>query len=181
MTLEHLPDFDSERDEYDVEVIEHQVTDNDRALSRRIALQVLYEVDSVKHAVGEVLARRIQAQEARRRVASYATTLVSGVLEHRQRLDDLIQRFAPEFPLEQVAIIDRNILRMAIYEFAILDSIPVGVAIDQAVELAGLFGAESTPRFVNGVLGSLSGDEAGVRHQLSSNDLEGKSGANGDV
>lgn len=86
-----------------------------------------------------------------------ARRLVAGVLEHKQDLDKLIHRFAPEWPLEQIALIDRNILRIAIYEMTIDRTAPLKVAINEAVELAKAFGAESTPRFINGVLGSLAG------------------------
>lgn len=87
--------------------------------------------------------------------AEFARHLVIGVLEHRDVLDDFIHRHAPEWPLEQMAYIDRNILRMAVFEFAIDAGTPVKVAINEAVELAKRFGSDSAPRFVNGVLGSL--------------------------
>ncbi len=85
--------------------------------------------------------------------------LVTGVLEHRERLDALIRRYAPEWPLDQIAILDRNILRIAIFELIVDDTVPVKVAINEAVELAKTFGAESTPRFINGVLGTLASRE----------------------
>ncbi len=96
----------------------------------------------------------------------FAYKLVNGVLESKDRLDVVIQRYAPEWPLNQMAIVDRNILRMAIYEFAILDETPIKVAINEAIELAKDFGSESTSRFVNGVLGSLSAHEAELRETL---------------
>jgi len=80
---------------------------------------------------------------------------MDGVLQHREVLDAFIHRHAPEWPLEQMAYIDRNILRMAIFEFAVDGGTPVKVAINEAVELAKTFGSESAPRFVNGVLGAL--------------------------
>ena len=85
--------------------------------------------------------------------------LVSSVLEHREQLDALIRRYAPEWPLDQIAILDRNILRIAIFELLVDDTVPVKVAINEAVELAKTFGAESTPRFINGVLGTLAARE----------------------
>jgi N utilization substance protein B len=80
---------------------------------------------------------------------------VSGVLEHQTVLDTFIHRHAPEWPLEQMAYIDRNILRVALFEFAVDGQTPVKVAINEAVELAKAFGSDSAPRFVNGVLGTL--------------------------
>lgn len=158
--MEQQPQFDL--DKFDVEVIPHEVSTNERSLARRIALQVLYEVDSVEHAADEVMQRRLTAQNAERKVVQYVRKLIQSAVEHRKQLDALIQQYAPEWPLDQVAIVDRNILRIAILEFAVLHTVPVGVAIDQAVELAKLFGADSAPRFVNGVLGTLAEKEEDV-------------------
>lgn len=152
------PDIDLENAE--VEVIAHDAPETERSLARRIALQVLYEVDSVHHEAPVVIARHIQAhKEERRKVHNYLTDLVTGVVQNLERLDKVISQLAPEFPLEQVAIIDRNILRMAIYEFAIAQRVPVGVVIDEAIELSKLFGAENTHRFVNGVLGAVADND----------------------
>ncbi len=71
-------------------------------------------------------------------------------------LDGLIAKHAPEWPLDQVATIDRNIIRISLWEFAVYQKTPIKVAINEAVELAKVFGSDSTPRFVNGVLGSLA-------------------------
>jgi len=138
---------------------------DERSLARRIALQILYEVDSAHHDQGEVTAIHLEAHQANKKVARYTRYLVNGVLEHQEALDEVIRRFAPEWPLEQLAIIDRNILRMAIYEFAVEARTPVGVSIDEAVNLAKIFGADGTPGFINGVLGALADDQT-VLHQL---------------
>jgi len=126
-----------------------------RRQARIIALQVLYEIDCVSHPPAEVLYRRISDNDVPAPYERFARHLVEGVLEHREVLDEFIHEHAPEWPLEQMAYIDRNILRMAIFEFAVDGSIPVKVAINEAVELAKRFGSDSAPRFVNGVLGSL--------------------------
>jgi N utilization substance protein B len=80
------------------------------------------------------------------------------------QLDELIAQHAPEWPMDQVAVIDRNILRIALWEFAVEDCTPVKVAINEAIELAKLYGADSTPRFVNGVLGSLANRQQEIRN-----------------
>jgi N utilization substance protein B len=90
----------------------------------------------------------------------FATHLVLGVVEHLGHMDMLIARYAPEWPLDQMAVIDRNILRIAIFEFLISEQTPVKVAINEAVELAKTYGSDSAPRFVNGVLGTLA-DQVG--------------------
>jgi len=82
--------------------------------------------------------------------------LLSGVLKHRVKLDEMIQHYAPEWPVDQMAVVDRNVLRIAIYEFYISKLTPTKVAINEAVELAKLFGSDSAPRFINGVLGAVA-------------------------
>ena len=86
----------------------------------------------------------------------FAYQLLNGVLDHQIGMDKVITRYAPEWPVEQMAVIDRNILRIAIFEFLVDDETPVKVAINEAVELAKLYGSDSAPRFINGVLGSLA-------------------------
>jgi N utilization substance protein B len=126
-----------------------------RHQARIVALQALYEIDCTDHAPAIVLEQRLEATELPKAVIAFSRHLVFGVLEHKPVLDVFIHRHAPEWPLEQMAYIDRNVLRMAIFEFAIDGQTPVKVAINEAVELAKAFGSDSAPRFVNGVLGAL--------------------------
>jgi N utilization substance protein B len=104
-----------------------------------------------------VLAQRFAEAELPDEGQTFARLLVTGILAQRDRLDTLIQQHAPEWPVDQMAIIDRNVLRIAIYEFIIAAITPTRVAINEAVELAKAFGSDSAPRFVNGVLGALAG------------------------
>ena len=99
-------------------------------------------------------------------IRQFAYKLVNGVLVNRERLDAVIQVHAPEWPLSQMAIVDRNILRMAIYEFAILGETPIKVAINEAIELAKDFGSDNASRFINGVLGALANREDELRTAL---------------
>ncbi len=126
----------------------------ERRAARQLALQVLYEIDLVAHPVGEVLSARFAEVEVSFRVQRYARSLVVNISRYRETMDAYIQSHAPEWPLDQVAIIDRNLLRMALYEFTLGD-VPVKVAINESVELAKRYGGDSAPRFVNGVLGAL--------------------------
>ena len=137
----------------------------ERRLARQLALQVLYEIDLVAHPIGEVLTQRFADAETPLRVETYARHLVVGVAGCRGLLDHYIQSHAPEWPLDQVAIIDRNLLRMALYEFT-LGEVPVKVAINEAVELAKRYGSDSAPRFVNGVLGALAPIQAEIVETL---------------
>jgi N utilization substance protein B len=126
-----------------------------RREARIAALQALYEVDCTGHDPDLVLEQRLADGTLPERGAAFARLLVAEVLKHRPVLDEFIHRYAPEWPFEQMARIDRNILRMAVLEFAVDGSTPVKVAINEAVELAKTFGSDSAPRFVNGVLGTL--------------------------
>jgi len=126
-----------------------------RRQARILALQALFEVDSVNHAVQTVLAQRLEDKPLPADGEAFARALVLGVLEHQSELDQVIAAIASDWPLEQMAIIDRNILRMAIHEITLDEQTPTKVAINEAVELAKLFGSESSRRFVNGVLGTL--------------------------
>jgi N utilization substance protein B len=127
-----------------------------RHKARVIALKALYELDSVGHEPGAILSRLLEENPVPSDVAAFVQELVSGVLDHREQIDEVIRQKAPAWPLEQVAVIDRNILRLAIYEILIDNRVPVRAAINEAVELAKSFGGESSPKFVNGVLGSVS-------------------------
>ncbi len=125
-------------------------------MARQIALQALYELDCTHHTIGEVMVARLEDQLLSEETRQFAYRLVNGVLDHRQELDGMIEHYAPEWPLKQMAIIDRNILRMAIFEFAVSGETPIKVAINEAIELAKEYGSESASRFVNGVLGALA-------------------------
>ena len=96
----------------------------------------------------------------------FAHKLMNGVLKYQSDMDNLISRHAPEWPLDQMAVIDRNILRISIYEFLIDSETPVKVAINEAVEMAKVYGSDSAPRFVNGVLGSLAEQLSQLRQQI---------------
>lgn len=127
-----------------------------RRKARIAALKALFEVDSVQHPPDQILHRLLQETPLPEDAAEFARQLVHGVLENRPLLDDLIRKNAPAWPLEQVAAVDRNILRLAIYEIVIDNRVPMRAAINEAVELAKEFGGEASPKFVNGVLGSVA-------------------------
>ena len=127
-----------------------------RRKARRIALQVLYEVDSVGHEVEEVLARILSQGELSVENADFVRELVSGVIRNRNEIDQNIINFAPHWPLKQIPVVDRNILRLAIFEILLDNKVPVKASINEAVELAKTYGSDNSTKFVNGVLGSIS-------------------------
>jgi N utilization substance protein B len=136
-----------------------------RHQARISALQALFEIDCARHNPAAVIERRLHDMPLPEAGAEFARDLVQGVSEQREQLDLLVGRYAPEWPVDQIAIIDRNILRMAIYEILMRNDTPVKVAINEAVELAKEFGSDSSGRFVNGVLGSLVSTEGTASRQ----------------
>ncbi len=128
---------------------------NPRRLARTLALQVLYETDQTQHPWLEVLDRTIESSESSPESAAYAQHLAEGIFQHQRSIDREIGLAAPAFPIEQLSPVDRNALRIAIFELRYSDDVPVKVAINEAVELAKRFGGESSGRFVNGVLGTV--------------------------
>jgi N utilization substance protein B len=127
-----------------------------RRRARAVALQTLYEVDLAAHDPTRVLQQRVVECGADNDGAEFARHLVEGVLDKLSDIDPLISEIAPEWPLEQMSPVDKNILRIAVFEMNYDPDIPVKVAINEAVELAKLFGSESSRRFVNGALGALA-------------------------
>jgi N utilization substance protein B len=127
-----------------------------RHQARALALQALYEVDSVARPAESVVGRLIAESKLTEENAVFVRELVAGTLRHRDEIDRSVKKFAPAWPLEQMAMIDRNILRLAIFEILFDNKVPVKVAVSEAVELAKTFGSESSGKFVNGVLGSVS-------------------------
>ncbi len=138
-----------------------------RRRARAAVLQTLYELDFVDHDIGSALAARFEERPLPEAAQVFARSLALGVQTYRTYLDSIVGELAPEWPIEQIAAVDRNVLRLAIYELLFEPDTPPKVAINEAVELAKMFGGESSPRFVNGVLGSLvSRDRAKIRERL---------------
>jgi N utilization substance protein B len=133
-----------------------------RHLSRSIAMQSLYEWDfdklnKPKPEIDEIVARNIKEFAPGLEDAAFIENLIKGVLKNQKAIDAIIEKAAPEWPLEQIAIIDRNVLRLGLYELLFSDrqEVPPKVAINEAIELAKTFGGETSGKFVNGVLGTV--------------------------
>ncbi len=134
---------------------------SNRHLGRIVALQTLYEYEFRVHAedksatVDDILHRNLERYEQEIEDTEFVDELVKGVLEHQDDLDNQIRPLAPEWPLEQIARIDRNILRLGLYELLYRgQQVPPKVAINEAVELAKAFGSDNSSKFINGVLGT---------------------------
>jgi N utilization substance protein B len=126
-----------------------------RRQARMIALQTLYEYDIANHVPEEVLQRHAEERNLPPKVVEYASELVMGTYNQLADIDTHIQSAAREWPLQQMARIDKNILRLAIYEILFNNDVPAKAAINEAVELSKTYGSETSSRFVNGVLGTI--------------------------
>ena len=138
-----------------------------RHRARQTALQILYEIDITDHSPGTVLSHQLKRVDPplNDSLERLVREIVSGVTSHRQALDQVIGRFAPEWPVNQIATIDRNILRMALWEMNFYNT-PVKVVINEAVELGKEFGADTSPKFINGVLGAAVRNDGDMRDIL---------------
>jgi N utilization substance protein B len=126
-----------------------------RRQARVVAFQTLFEVDLVRHDPERVLVARLEETPLPEDAQQFARDLVLGMLAHQTEVDQLIRSAAPQWPLQQMAKADINILRLAVFELS-GGQTPLKVVINEAVELAKTYGGESSPRFVNGVLGTVA-------------------------
>lgn len=134
---------------------------SNRHLGRIVALQTLYEFEFRTQAedpnvdADEILARNLERYETAIEDTGFVEDLVAGVVKEQEVLDAKIQPIAPEWPIEQIARIDRAVLRLGLYELLYCgDKVPPKVAINEAVELAKAFGSDNSSKFINGVLGT---------------------------
>ncbi|HLY67561.1 MAG TPA: transcription antitermination factor NusB [Chloroflexota bacterium] len=130
-----------------------------RRRARLAAVQVLFELDFQSRAADEVIAERLADTSLTDENRAFTRDLVHGVLHHREDIDARIALAAPQWPVEQIAHVDKNVLRLAIYELMFDNSAPAKVVITEAIELARLLGSATSPKFVNGVLGAVVGKE----------------------
>jgi N utilization substance protein B len=126
-----------------------------RRQARIVAFQTLFEVDLVGHNPDTVLTARLEEMPLPEDAQAFARELVHGVMSNQDEVDHLIRQAAPQWPIQQMAKADVNILRLAVYELS-RGQAPLKVVINEAVELAKMYGGESSPRFVNGVLATVA-------------------------
>ncbi len=148
----------------------------ERRQARITALQTLYEVDTTDHTAEEVMIRlfnepmsesQAESDPLVEDVRSYARTLVEGAIQHQNDLDEVIARSAPNWPVDQMSRIDKNILRLAIFEILFDNRVPLKAAINEAVELGKRFGSDSSSRFINGVLGTVAAEHQQLRRKYT--------------
>lgn len=131
-----------------------------RHLSRSVAMQSLYEWDfrgRKQEDLPVIIDRNVKEFAAGLEDTTFISKLIDGVMQHLSELDQIIEKAAPQWPLEQIAVVDRNVLRLGLYEllFGNRDEVPPKVAINESIELAKSFGGDSSGKFVNGVLGTV--------------------------
>jgi len=134
---------------------------SNRHLARTIVLQSLYQWDFLgqpAEQLDDIIAYNLQEFAPDFDDKGFISELVSGVVDNVEEINELITHYAPDWPLEKITIVDRNVLRLGTYELKFSESIPSKVAINEAIELAKSFGGESSGRFVNGVLGAVYRD-----------------------
>lgn len=152
---QNIPEDLTDSEKYDVSILETEPLD-DRTQARGVALQILYEKDLSDHPLNLIVKDRLSQVELSQELAEFAVRIVAGTYPNIEVIDRYLLKFAPEWPIEKIAVIDRNIIRMTVWEFAIAQITPLKVAINESVELAKYFGSDSSGRFVHGVLGKLS-------------------------
>ena len=147
---------------------------SNRHLSRTIAMQTLYEWDFNRKTKNleplKILAYNLKEFAPSFNDHGFSENIIKGVVKNLSAIDNYIKKYAPEWPIEQITIVDRNILRIGIYELKFASDIPPKVAINEAIELAKTFGGESSGKFVNGVLGSIYKDMQKEKEQKESSE-----------
>lgn len=132
---------------------------------REVIAQSLYEWDFHKNfsskekqrKIEEILKDNFKEKQANTKIKQFALTVAKGVIKNKEKIDEIIKKAAPRWPIDQIILIDRNVLRLGIYEliFGNYEEVPPKVAIDEAIELAKEFGGASSGKFINGVLGTI--------------------------
>ena len=131
-----------------------------RHLSRSVALQSLYEWDFKGYnnsLLAEIIEHNVKEFAPGIEETKFIEELVKGTVKHKEKLDAIIEKAAPAWPIDQIAMVDRNTLRLGLYEllYANREEVPPKVAINEAIELAKNFGGEASGKFINGVLGTV--------------------------
>ncbi|MFH1779481.1 MAG: transcription antitermination factor NusB [Candidatus Omnitrophota bacterium] len=131
-----------------------------RTKARECALQILYQIDITKDSPDNLLSAFWENKKTESEVRDFATALVKGTVENMQKIDDIITKYASNWKLKRMAVVDRNVLRLSAYELLYREDIPPKVAINEAVDLAKKYGDIDSGKFVNGILDRINKEEA---------------------
>jgi N utilization substance protein B len=138
-----------------------------RTKARGLAMQALYELDMTDHKVGDVISTSLATSNLSEELKDFSQRIISEIYPIRETLDEIIEEHAPEWPIDQVSSVDKNLIRIALWEFAIFGETPLKVAINESIELAKEYGSDSSPRFINGVLGSLASKKNEIKTTIN--------------
>jgi N utilization substance protein B len=138
-----------------------------RTKARGLAMQALYELDMTDHKVGDVISTSLATSNLSEELKDFSQRIISEIYPIRETLDEIIEEHAPEWPINQVSSVDKNLIRIALWEFAIFGETPLKVAINESIELAKEYGSDSSPRFINGVLGSLASKKNEIKTTIN--------------
>lgn len=130
-------------------------------------MQALYELDMTDHKVGDVISTSLATSNLSEELKDFSQKIISEIYPIRETLDEIIEEHAPEWPIDQVSSVDKNLIRIALWEFAIFGETPLKVAINESIELAKEYGSDSSPRFINGVLGSLASKKNEIKTTIN--------------
>lgn len=147
---------------------------SNRHLARSIAMQSLYQWDFLEHdkkKIPKIIKHNLAEFAPGMEEGGFTENLVKGVVDNLKEIDKIIIQYAPEWPIEKITFVDRNILRIGVFELKFDEGIPSKVAINEAIELAKTFSGESSGKFVNGVLGAIY-KEMAEKNELKKIDLE---------
>lgn len=125
-----------------------------RRLAREMVLKVLFQLD-IGNVDLDVALENVLEEEESCRVRDFVRTLVKGTVDNLPKIDQVINQFAHDWTVDRMAGVDRNLLRLAVYEVLFVDDIPSAVSINEAVELAKVYGTEESSKFINGILGNV--------------------------
>jgi len=129
----------------------------DRRKARTIALEIIYQKEITNYPLDEIIKNRLKMEDYEI-PSEFSMSLVRGVINHQEELDDLISNYAKNWALDRMPLLDRNIIKISLYEMLYEQDIPFSVSINEAVELAKIFGTDDSRRFVNGVLGKIASE-----------------------
>ncbi|SMB94868.1 NusB antitermination factor [Desulfonispora thiosulfatigenes DSM 11270] len=129
-----------------------------RRVAREKSLQALYQVDVTKENIQEVITQRLEDETIDEKAKEFIVNIIEGTVAHTEEIDKIIKNYAVDWTIERMSIVDRNILRIAIYEMNYSKMTPIKVILNEAIELAKIFGSDKSPKFINGVLGKIKED-----------------------
>lgn len=137
-----------------------------RREARELVLKILYAWDVGKNDADQVMEQLFNEENTTESGRVFCRSLVNGVIANLVAIDKLISKYSTDWPLDRMAVVDRNLMRIAVFEILFSDGVPSAVAVNEAIEIAKSYGSEESPRFVNGILGNIIKDLSQIKAEL---------------